>query len=433
MTRQRLTMARVVWRHVWVRPLGTVLNLLLLALGFAAMSSMMLVQEQVDAQFQQDLAGIDMVVGAKGSPLQLILSGVFHLDVPTGNIPANAQHTLQAHPLVDKVVPLALGDTAQGFRVVGTNADYLSIYGARVAQGHWREQVMAAVIGADVARQLGWQVGQAFHGSHGMGDGGQVHAEHTFRVTGVLAPTGTVLDRLILTPVASVWAVHEDHGMPRSNGPDDAHEQTGHGHAHEEHHANGHAAGEPEDNTRQLTVLLVRFRSPLAAISLPRWVNEQTSLQAASPALETARLFNLLGAGVALLQGFAVVMLGVAALSVFMALSHAVHERQADLAVWRMLGASPWRIAGMVVAEALLLAAMGLLLGLAAGHLLVHALAWLPGLPAQSTARLTGWAWASTEYSLPLAAVGLAVLASAWPTWWAYRRSRHVLGVLAAP
>lgn len=429
MNKQRLTMARVVWRHLWVRPLDTVLNLLLLTLGFAAMSSMLLVQEQVEQQFQRDLAGIDMVVGAKGSPLQLILSGVFHLDVPTGNIPATAQYTLQSNPLVDKVVPLALGDTAQGFRVVGTHADYLALYGARLAQGQWREQPMNAVIGAEVARQLGWQVGQSFHGSHGMGEGGQLHEEHAFNVTGVLAPTGTVLDRLILTPVASVWAVHAPHV------PHDYHSAAHEPHGDEDHH-DDHLAEQPPvgqaDLARQVTVLLVTYRSPLAAISLPRWVNAQTSLQAASPALETARLFNLLGAGVTLLQGFAVVMLGVAALSVFIALSHAVQERQADLAVWRMLGASPRRVAAMVMAEAWLLAVMGLLLGLVAGHLLVHALAWLPGVPAQATARLTGWTWSSSENGLPLVAMGLVVLASAWPTWWAYRRSRHALDVLSA-
>ncbi len=405
MSARRLTLTGMVWRQLWARPLSTWLNLLLLALGFAAMSSMMLVQQQAEQQFQQDLAGIDLVVGAKGSPLQLMLSGVFHLDAPTGNIPASAQRDLQAHPMVAQVVPLALGDTAQGYRVVGTTADYPALYGARFAKGQWREEAMQAVIGATVARQLGWGLGQTFHGSHGLGQGGQAHAEHAFTVAGVLAPTGTVLDRLILTPVASVWAVHEEHQDHAAHATADAH----------------------QEDDREVTVLLVRYRSPLAAISLPRWVNAQTSLQAASPALEAARLFNLLGVGVALLQGFAAIMLLVATLSVFMALSHAVQERQPDLATLRMLGASAWRIAWMVLAEALALAAMGVLLGMLGGHLLVHALALAPGLPAESTARLTGWAWAESEAVLPAIAAGLAVLASAWPTWLAYRVSRRQL------
>jgi putative ABC transport system permease protein len=411
MSRRSLSLTSMVWRHLWARPLTTALNLLLLTLGFAAMSSMLLVQQQAERQFQQDLAGIDLVVGAKGSPLQLMLSGVFHLDAPTGNIPASALPQLQAHPMVAQVVPLALGDTAQGFRIVGTTADYLSLYGANLAQGQWRQQAMQTVVGATVARQLGWQVGQTFHGSHGLGEGGQTHADHAFTVAGVLAPTGTVLDRLILTPVDSVWALHDHHDQPEEQ--------------HEEHHDEPEVTHDDEDH--QLTVLLVRYRSPLAAISLPRWINEQTSLQAASPALEAARLFNLLGVGVALLQGFAVVMLAVAALSVFMALSQAVQERQPDLATLRMLGASPWRIASMVLGEALALAALGVCLGLLGGHLLVHALAFVPGLPPESTTRMTGWDWAEPEYALIGLAVGLAVLASAWPTWLAYRASRQQL------
>ena len=109
------------WRYLWARPLVAALNLALLALGVAAMSFVVTVSEQVERSVQRDLTGIDLVVGAKGSPLQLILAGVFHLDVPTGNIPLDAIKTLREHPLVERVVPMSLGDSLKGYRIVAGN------------------------------------------------------------------------------------------------------------------------------------------------------------------------------------------------------------------------------------------------------------------------------------------------------------------------
>ena len=113
-------LARLSWRYLWSRPLAAVLNLLVLTLGLAAITLVLLVATQLDKAFERDLAGIDLVVGAKGSPLQLILAGVFHIDVPAGNIPLQEVQALQKNPLVAQVIPLSLGDSYQGFRIVGT-------------------------------------------------------------------------------------------------------------------------------------------------------------------------------------------------------------------------------------------------------------------------------------------------------------------------
>ena len=123
------------WRYLWSRPLGAALNVLLLSLGLGSITFLMLVGHQLNKAFERDLAGIDVVVGAKGSPMQLILSGVFHIDVPPGNVPLKAVRELEKHPMVDSVIPISLGDNLRGFRIVGTSHAYIHHYQVTLAQG----------------------------------------------------------------------------------------------------------------------------------------------------------------------------------------------------------------------------------------------------------------------------------------------------------
>ena len=193
-----MKMVAIAWRYLLARPLAAALNLLLLTLGLGSITFVLLVGTQLDRVFERDLAGIDVVVGAKGSPMQLILAGVFHIDVPAGNIPLAAVLELQKDARVAQLIPISLGDTLRGFRVVGTTPAYVSHYGARLAQGAMWADAMQAVLGAQVARATGLAVGGQFHGSHGLGGSGQEHGDHPYQVTGVLAPCGCVLDRLVL-------------------------------------------------------------------------------------------------------------------------------------------------------------------------------------------------------------------------------------------
>jgi putative ABC transport system permease protein len=390
-----MKLAALAWRYLWARPLNALLNLLLLALGLASIAFVVLVSEQVENAMQRDLAGIDLVVGAKGSPMQLILAGVFHLDVPPGNIPATAVQTLREQPLVARAVPLALGDSLRGYRIVGTTAEYLELYPTRLQQGRLWQAPLEAVLGAQVARDTGLRVGDSFVGVHGLGGSGHEHGKTPYRVVGLLDEGGGVTDRLVLTAVDSVWAVHED-----DTALDD----------------DDRRALEAE---REVTMVLVSYRSPLAAASLPRWVNAQADLQAASPALETARLLRIVGVGTDVLRGFGVVLLLAAALSVFIALYHAVREREGDLAMMRMLGAPPRRVGALVAAEALWLALLGTLLGLALAHGLTHVLGWQ--LQADRSIALTGWWCSPTLAGIPLAAAVLAGVGAALPAWRAMR------------
>jgi len=412
-----MSLLRLAWRHLWAQPLTAGLNLLMLSLGLAAITFVMQISEQIEAGMRRDLAGIDLVVGAKGSPMQIMLSGVFHLDVPTGNIPLSSLRLLREQPLVARAIPLSLGDSWRGHRIVGSTPEYLELYQAQVAEGRVWKQPMEAVLGAEVARRSGLGLGQRFAGSHGLGEQGDAHGDTPFTVVGVLAPSGTVLDRLVLTDLRSVWDVHE------------AHEAAVPHERHTEPHTRHEVHDVHEDEHREITLLLLSYRSPLAAISLPRWVNAQAGLQAAAPALETARLLRMVGSGVDVLRGFGLVLLLVAGLSVFVALLHAVRARQADLAMMRMLGAPPWRVALLVALEAVSLASLASLIALALAHGMLAALALL--LAEQQSLRLDALAVAPWELLIPLLAWSLALLAAAWPAWRAFRLD--VTELLQAP
>ena len=385
------------WRYLWSRPLAAALNLLLLTLGLASITFLLLVGHQINKAFERDLAGIDVVVGAKGSPMQLILSGVFHLDAPTGNVPLSAIRQLQSHPQVAKLIPISMGDSFRGFHLVGTTPDYVSHYGVELAQGAMWTQPMQAVIGAQVARRTGLKVGDRFAGSHGLGGGADVHEKTPYTVVGILASSGSVLDRLLLTATESVWKVHETD-----------------------------TALDEEDqkileDEREVTLALIQYRTPLAAVTFPRFINTTTEMQAAAPALEITRLLGMIGVGTDVLRAFAGVLLVTAGLSVFIALWGAVRERRADLALLRMLGAPPRKIAGLLLCEAMWLALLATMLGLLSGQGLTALMAF--ALQLEQSVLIGALSWPIQLLVVPVLASGVALASSALPAWEAYRVS----------
>lgn len=382
--------------YLRARPLQTALSLLLLALGVATIVLLLLVVSQLEERMSRDARGIDLVVGAKGSPMQLILSGIYHADAPTGNIPLAQASELAKHRLVKRAIPLALGDGWRGFRIVGAGHEYAQHYGATLAAGRLWNRPMEVVLGAEVAARTGAGVGVRFAGSHGVSGQGQEHGAAPYDVVGVLKRNHSVLDRLVLTSVESVWQVHEE-----AHGPQDEPDHK------------------PVEEDRQVTVLLLQYASPLAAATLPRQINSRSELQAASPAYETARLFRLVGVGVEALRAFAILLMVAAGLSVFIALYTALEERRYDLAVMRTLGASPRRLFGLLLMEGMVLAVAGAVLGVLIGHVLASLLgAWLE---AQQHYPVSGLAWQPQELWLAVAALGLGLAAALLPAWRAYR------------
>ncbi|WP_439534290.1 FtsX-like permease family protein [Polymorphobacter sp.] len=397
------------------RGLNTLLNILLLALAVATLVILLLFARQMEDRFTRDAQGIDLVVGAKGSPLQLILSSIYHADVPTGNIPLDSVDTLRRERTVAKVIPLALGDNFRGYRIVGSERAYPEHYGATLAEGRYWDKTSEVVIGSEVARGLGMAMGQRFVGSHGLSDDDRAsgHDHAPFMVVGRLAPTGTVIDRLILTSVESVWDVHGiahdegDHDHDHDGEADHAAADHDHGeeaacdtgvphdhdcdgkpdhgpgaeaaHAGEDHEAHvGHgdaqaegASARPHAMQAEVTALLVTYASPLAAIQLPSFINRQTNMQAAVPAVEISRLLSLVGLGLDAVRALALLLLLTAGLSIFVALYTALRQREGDMAMLRVIGASRASIFGQILFEGVALAAAGALLGVALGHAVI--------------------------------------------------------------
>ena len=385
------------WRYLWSRPLGAALNVLLLSLGLASITFLLLVSFQLNKAFDKDLAGIDVVVGAKGSPMQLIMCGVFHIDVPPGNIPLKAVQALSANPMIASVIPISLGDNLRGFRIVGTSHAYIDHYGATLAQGRLWDAPMQVVVGSIVAKKLGIQVGNSFVGSHGLGAGGHLHGDNPYTVVGILQASGTVIDRLIVTDTASVWKVHEDY-----------------------------TAVDAEDrkimeDEREVTMALIQYKTPLAAMSFPRMVNTTTEMQAAAPAVEISRLLNMLGIGTDVLRAFAGVLLLTAGLSVFIALWSAVRERRSDLALLRMLGAPPARIAALLMGEALWLGVLSAIIGVAGGQALTALIGWM--LQLDNSLLIGGLAWPLELLWVPALACAVSLAAAILPAFGAYRVS----------
>ncbi|MEE4154168.1 MAG: FtsX-like permease family protein [Erythrobacter sp.] len=361
------------------RPLTSALNVLLLAIAVAMLVLLLQLGTQASERLERDAQRIDLVVGAKGSPLQIILSSVFHIDQPTGNIPGESLDLLRRDRAVARAVPLALGDNFCGYRIVGTDETFAELYELTLAEGRSFEAPFEAVMGADVAAQTGARLGQKFVGSHGLAqdeDGAQGHGSTPLETVGILAPTGTVVDRLILTSVGTVWDVH---------GIEHGHEEGDEGHEHEHEHEDA-APPAPAPAPRagilqaqgtglepELTAILVTYRNASGAIRIPAMIDRQTTLQSAVPAQQTARLLELVGASLAGIRLFAWLLALTGGLAIFVALLTMARTREGDLALLRVMGASRLQVFATVILEGVITAGIGAVLGWIGAHLMILA------------------------------------------------------------
>jgi putative ABC transport system permease protein len=425
-----MTPITLAFAYIRDRAWTTALNSLLLALGVGTIIALLLFANQLDKRLQRDLQGIDMVVGPQGSPLQLILSSVFHLDTPIGNVDKTSLLPIIRNPAVAKAVPIGLGDNFRGYRLVGTTHDFLGLYQATLAQGAlWADKTpYQAVLGAEIAASLGIKVGDQFISSHGLDKNGHAHADEPYRVVGILKPTGAVIDRLVLTALESVWDAHAEHGSQAHEDHDD-HEGHGHAHEHDEHKDHDHAQethapkeallSVSRDVTQEVTALLVQFRSPVGAARLPIAIKQNTKLQAAVPAQEAARLFSLVGIGLDVLQGFAWLLIATSALSIFVALTASLAQRQGDIAMLRTMGATRTRVFSQILLEGVLLASLGTLLGLILGHAALEIAA--SAIPGARAAGLTGLSFLAQELYVIAGGLTLGAFAALIPAIRAYR------------
>lgn len=347
-----MNLFRISWSNLKDKPLSSFLSGLLMTFGITIISLLLLLNKQLDDQFRKNIKGIDMVLGAKGSPLQLILSSIYQIDSPTGNIPLDEAERLTRNPMIKTAIPLSMGDNYRSFRIVGTNKKYLDHFDATIAQGKLFEQDLDVVIGPRVAAVTGLKLGDTFSGSHGLDAEGEVHAETKYKVVGVLNATNTVADQLILTPLSSVWAIHEHHEAEHAD------------HKAEDLHEDKEPNDEPhEEAPREITSMLIKFRNPMGMM-LARGINSNSKLQAALPNIEINRLFSLLGVGVETLRGLAVIIMLISGISVFVSLYNSLKERRYEMALMLSMGATRAQLFGMLLLEGLVLALIGFVLGI---------------------------------------------------------------------
>ena len=380
----------LIFESIKSRLLNSSLTIFLTAFGVSIALLITQFSNHVQERLNKDGENVDIVVGAKGSPLQLILSSLYHIDIPTGNIPYNEAKKIMNHPQIKTAIPLALGDNWKGHRIVGTTSEYLKHYDAKLKEGRTWNKNFEVVVGSSVKLI----VNNEFIGAHGLFDEGDFHQNNKYIVTGILNPTGTVLDRLIITSFESVIEIHNqnegehdhkeqksmtkyneehtkhtehgehgEHGEHKDHGEHGEHKDHKDHEGNEIHHKNDYKENITEQDTSEITALLLVTNSPIANINLPRLINKQSLLQAAIPAVEMTRLTSILGLGSKSFGVLSFILITISALSIFSGLAASLENRMGDLAILRAIGYSKNRIFKIICFEGMILVTCGLIFG----------------------------------------------------------------------
>jgi len=339
-------------KNIFNKPLSSTISLALLILGIGIISLLLQLNTLIKDQMDNNLKGIDMVVGAKGSPLQLILSSVYHIDSPTGNISLEEAEKISKNRMVGSSIKLLYGDNFKGYRIVGAEKKFIELYNGKIKKGKNLSKPFEVLVGSKVYSKLKIDIGDDLISSHGLRETGESHEDQSFKVVGLLEPSNSVIDQLIITLPQSVWDVHGNHD----------HEEE-HEHDHEEEHEHDHNEEHQHDD-REITAMLIKFKSPMNIIQFPRQINETTNLQAAVPSYEISRLFKLFGFGIETLSYLAYLIIIVSGFSLFINLFNSMRERKYEMALIRTLGASRLQLSTMIIFESIILTISGFILGL---------------------------------------------------------------------
>ena len=335
------------------------MSLALLIFGIGIISLLLQLNSLIKTQMDNNLKGIDMVVGAKGSPLQLILSAVYHIDSPTGNISFEDAKKIKNNRMVGSSIDLLYGDNYKGYRIVGTEEKFLELYNAKIKEGRKWNNPLEVVVGSKIYTKLNISIDDELISSHGLRETGEQHSDQLFKVVGLLEPSNSVIDQLIVTSPESIWDLHDDHDH------DEEHE-----HDHDEEHEHDHDEEHEHDHDdKEITAMLIKFKSPMNIIQFPRQINENTNLQAAVPSYEISRLFKLFGFGIETLTYLAYLIIIVSGFSLFINLFNSMRERKYEMALIRTLGSSRRQLSMMIIFESLILTTVGFFIGLLVSRL----------------------------------------------------------------
>jgi putative ABC transport system permease protein len=334
--------------------------------------------------FGREASRVDAVLGSKGSPIQLVLSSVHHTDFPTGNISVGKSLNLVKSSPVKAAIPIALGDSYEGFRIVGSIPAFAPLlYSAKLGKGHLATEPFDVVLGMEVAKQTGLTIGETFFSSHGLGHEGHSHENQKLKVVGIWEQTYSPLDQLLYTPLATVWNLHELHHEQDNH---ETHESELMNHEHENHktstsnpivssnsftervyskedwltHTNSYSY--EHDLEREITSWLILFKNPYVAFDFLRKVNRDTEFLVVSPVNEINKLFIWLGLGSKAIHLFLLLLFGIVLLSIGTVLFLLFQKRSYDLAMMRMLGKSRGFITAVWIWEMIFLLTTAILL-----------------------------------------------------------------------
>jgi len=405
------TLLLLVRRSLRQHLLSTVVTLGSVALAVGLTISVFSVSVQTRQAFTGGNLGIDAVVGARGSPLQLVLNAVYHLETSPGNLPWKVYDELRRDPMVEAAVPYAVGDNWQGWRIVGTTPDLWEKLEVRKGEpfrvqaggAFFDPGLRQAVIGSTVAAKGGLTVNSTFHAFHGVQyDASQRH-EGEYVVSGILEPTNTAIDRVVLIPIDGVWRMG-GHAL-RGAGQD---------------YVAKPGVAIP-DEVKEVSAVLLRLRNPAGAFPLAYRINTQgkVATMAYPVATQVAELFDKMGWVVRILEMTAYLVMVVAAGSILASLYNTMNERRREFAILRALGARRRTVSGAIVLESTVIAGLGCVAGLA-----VHAA--ILGIAAAVVRGATGvvldvFSFHPAVWAVPLAMTALGAVAGLVPAWSAYR------------
>ena len=446
-----MNLVTIAWKSIRQRALASFLTALSVALGVTLMVSVLVVHGIVDRIFSQNASGYHLVVGAKGSPLQLVLNTIYHLSSPVENIPYLYYKELKSNPRVKNAIPICMGDvTMEGnFRIIGTSPEFFEVdYHPEKkfrVRGHYLEDAFDAVIGSQVARTNGWDIGSTFQPAHGVADDDHVH-EEKFTVVGVLQATGTPNDNGVYIHIdgfyqiaghakpadeaAAKAAAFEEVEKKKEGGQQQpetvapaeeakpAEKKEKHDdHAGHDHHGHHH---ELPDEQKEVTAVLINAKHDPAAIILRANINEGPYAQAAVPFQEINWILNnVVGNVRTLLVVMTALILVVSGVGIFVSIYNSMADRRREIAVMRALGAQRGTVFSIIFLESILLCVGGGLFGVLLGHGMVVIAA--PILEVRTGLLIDPWAFETLELVLLPALIALASLVGIVPGLTAYR------------
>lgn len=345
------------WKSLANRAVSVTLTVATIALSVALFLGVERVRDSVRDSFNSTISETDLIVGARSGAINLLLYSVFHLGDPTANISWDSYELIDTAPDVSWTVPISLGDSHRGYRVVGTTPGFFEHYkygrarDLEMREGRAFGDGREAVVGAEVARQLGYGLGNEILLSHGIGEVSFAeHSDHDFRIVGILAPTGTPVDRSVLVSLESIEAIH-------------AGWNTGAAPRAESH---GHEDGEHELMPDSVTAVLVGLDSPIRVLSLQRQINtyEGEALSAVLPGVALSQLWRVVGVAERAFFAVSVLVIVVGLCGILTALSAGLNERRREMAVLRAVGARASDVFFLLILEAMTIAFLGALVGI---------------------------------------------------------------------